>query len=534
VSDDESHNIVDQTIDDDAGLRVLQHVLDLPMEAYAKQYLKIRTKSKGIKPFEFNVGQRYLDEVAERQMKVRGYVRIILLKARQWGGSTYVEGRFYRKITQGERGLRAQIVTQSKDASSNIFGMAQRFHNEMDPRLRPYSGRSNVTQLVFPKRDALYQVGTAGSLNIGRSDTIQMLHASEFAFWPNADSHLSGVFQTVPTQGPGSEIWIESTGMGMNNEFYTQVDLARKRLSEYEFVFVPWFWFDEYKATPRGDLEEHLTEEDRKYQEIFGLSDEQMAFRFLKIIEFGGGTRGRERFKTEYPTTPEDAFSTTGEGSYIDVLHVARARKNVIKDPFGPRIMGIDPAWLGKDRFSVHMRQGRKAWIAGEWQGKRTTQSVGKCIQIIKREKPQIVFVDAIGVGAGVVDQLTEIQETLGCRVVTVMASEDADDDRLYGNKREEMAGRLNEWLQMDLPVQIDDRDDLQRDMTALQLEYTADGRPRPESKQKFKVRTKGKAPSPDHFDSLCLTFAYDVAALALGRAGSEVDPDRPINWRAT
>lgn len=533
MSDDEDHNIVDESVEDDAGLRVLQHVLDLPMEAYARQYLKIRTKSKGIQPFEFNVGQKHLDQVAERQMTVRGFVRVILLKARQWGGSTYVEGRFYRRITQGERGMRAMIVTQSKDATSNIFGMAKRFHDEMDPRLRPYSGRSNVTMLNFPKRDAKYSVGTAGSLNIGRSDTIQLLHASEFAFWPNADTHLQGVFQTVPTQGAGSEIWVESTGMGMTNEFYTQVDLARKGLSEYEFVFVPWFWFPEYTAEPRGDMDDHLTKDDREYQEIFGLSDEQMAFRFLKIVEFGAGQRGREKFKTEYPTTPEDAFSTTGDGSYIEVLHVARARKTRINNPVGPRIMGIDPSWLGKDRFSVHMRQGRKAWIAGEWQGKRTTQSVGKCIQIIKREKPDIVFVDAIGVGAGVVDQLTEIQEALGCRVITVLASETADNEDLYGNKREEMYGRMNEWFQMDLPVQIDDRDDLQRDLTILQLEYTADGRPRPESKQKLKTRGKGKLPSPDHADSLSLTFAYDVSALALGRAGSDVDPDRPVFWRS-
>lgn len=535
MSDEEEDNplsVVDD-VADDAGLQVVQHILDLPMEVYAREHLRIRTKTQGIKPFLFNVGQKHLDEVANRQMSLRGFVRVILLKARQWGGSTYVEGRFYRRITQGDRGMRAMIVTQSQKATGNIFGMARRFHEQMDPRLKPYSGRSAKMKLEFPKRDASYEVGTAGSLNIGRSDTIQLLHASEFAFWDNAESHLSGVFQTVPTNGQGTEVWIESTGLGMNNEFYTQVDLARKGLSEYEFVFVPWFWFEEYQADPRADMEDHLNKEDREYQQIFGLTDRQMAFRFLKIIEFGGGTRGREKFKTEYPTTPEDAFSTTGEGSYIDVLHVARARKNVVKNPVGPKIMGIDPSWLGKDRFSCTLRQGRRSRIIGEWQGRRTTQSVGKCVLLIKEHKPDIIFVDAIGVGAGVVDQLIELQETLGVRVVAVNASDEADDERLYGNKREEMAGRLNEWFQMDLPVDIDDRDDLQRDLTAFQLEYTADGRPRPESKQKFKVRTKGKAPSPDHYDSLCLTFAYDAGALALGRAGSDVDPDRPVNWRA-
>jgi hypothetical protein len=89
------------------------------------------------------------------------------------------------------------------------------------------------------------------------------------------------------------------------------------------------------------------------------------------------------------------------------------------------------------------------------------------------------------------------------------------------------MCGRVLEWLQMDQPVQIDDRDDLQRDLTVLQLEYDRANRPRPESKQKLKAR---KLPSPDHFDSLALTFAYDVVPGALGRAGSDLEPDRPIS----
>lgn len=529
-------NVID-SYEDRPDLQAIAYALDLPFEVYAERFLKIRTKNDSIQSFKLNVGQRYLHEMATRQMTVQECVRVMLLKARQWGGSTYIEGRAYRNITQGARGQKASIVTHRKDATGNLFSMARRFNDHMDPRLRPFSGRSSLTQLIFPKRDSSYTVATAGAKNIGHSDTIQFLHASEFALWPNAADHLKGVFQTVPTQGRGTEIWVESTGAGMANEFYTQVDLARKKLSQYEFAFVPWWWFKEpsepicYIAEPTAALMDQLTEKDHKYMQLYGLSEAQMAFRQLKIIEFGGGQRGKDLFDTQYPTCPEDAFQTTGEGSYIDPLLVRAARNNVVSNPYGPKILGIDPSWLGKDRFSVHFRQGRKATIVGEWQGKRTTQSVGRCVQLIKRIKPEVVFVDAIGIGAGVVDQLIELQHTLHTRVITVIANEEPDDDRLYGSKRDECYGRMLEWLQMDQPVQIDDRDDLQRDLTVLQLEYDRANRPRPESKQKLKAR---KLPSPDHSDSLSLTFAYDVSAFALGRAGAEIDPDRPINWRAT
>lgn len=520
-------------------MRVLQMARGLPFDKYAANFLKIRTKEQGIQPFNLNVGQDYLDAMAERQLAVRNHVRIILLKARQWGGSTYIEGRFYRHIAQGARGKKAMIVTHRKDATSNLFKMALRFHQEMDPRLKPFSGRSSITQLIFPKRDSSYTVATAGAVNIGHSDTIQLLHASEFALWPNATEHLKGVFQTVPTGGAESEVWIESTGAGMGNEFHVQVDLARKKQSEYEFAFVPWFWFNDesqpvyYCVEPRKELMELMDAKDEQYMRSYGLDERQMAFRMLKVVEFGGGERGRLLFASQYPACPEDAFTTTGEGCYIDPLLVAAARKCVVARPYGPRIMGIDPAHVGKDRFSVHLRQGRKATIVGEWQGKRHTYSLGKCVMLIKEHRPDVTFIDAIGVGSGVVDPLLEMQHSLGTIIVPVNGGESADDEERYGNKNDEMAARTLEWLEMPHGVQIDDRDDVQRDICLLQGEYDRANRWRPESKQRAKTRLKGKFISPDHFDSLRLTFAFDISHLALGRAGAEIDPDRPINWRA-
>ena len=68
-------------------------------EFYAEHCLKIRTKTDGLQPLLLNEAQRYVHEIAERQLRERGKVRIMVLKGRQQGMSTYIEARFYWKVT---------------------------------------------------------------------------------------------------------------------------------------------------------------------------------------------------------------------------------------------------------------------------------------------------------------------------------------------------------------------------------------------------------------------------------------------------
>lgn len=455
--------------------------------------------------------------------------------------STYIQGRFYRTLTQGERGKRAMIVTHNDEATGNLFGMARRFNDEMDPRLKPDSGRSTITQIRFPKRDSSYTVATAGTKGIGHSDTIQMLHASEFAYWPNAEEHTKGVFQTVPPRGEGTEIWVESTGLGIDNAFFTMVDQARKGESDYAFAFVPWFWFNDpneqvYYGQPMdARLRKAITPDIQRYAEAYDLSDEQLAFMVEKIVtDFGGGAQGFIHFKSQYPACPEDAFTTTGDLAFIDPVLVASARKKRVLIPRGPKIMGIDPAWIGKDRCSVTLRQGRRSRIVGSWRGQRTPVSVSRILHLIDVHKPDYVFIEQAGNASGTIDPLLDmsVAGTLGARVIPVEPS-GAPDREEFDNKGEECSARLLTWLQ-DARPDIDDTDELQRDLCMLQGEYSRHGKWKPESKQRCKTRRKGAFISPDHYDSLRMTFAYNVPDSAHTAADKQIDPDRPHNWRAS
>ncbi len=77
-------------------------------EYYALNCLKIRTKDKGIQPLKINQAQRYIHAQIEKQRKETGKVRAIILKGRQQGASTYIEGRFVWRVTHA-KGVRAFI-----------------------------------------------------------------------------------------------------------------------------------------------------------------------------------------------------------------------------------------------------------------------------------------------------------------------------------------------------------------------------------------------------------------------------------------
>lgn len=524
----------------DKAIAVRTAIHAMPMPDYAERFLRIRTKTKAIQPLVLNVGQLYLHRKAEMQMQSRGYVRIVLLKARQWGGSTYIQGRSYWKVAaRGTPGMRSYILTHSGDATNALFAMTHRFHSETHPLIRP-AAKVSRKRIEFPLLHSSYAVATAGSKAVGRSETLQFFHGSECAYWPDAEAHMGGALQTVPASGPDTEVYLESTGNGMGNPFHAHYSNARAQLGDYEAVFVPWSWFDEYTAH-RGELE--LSAEDAKYMELWNLSEPQMLFRQNKIVEFGGGEAGRIKFGIEYPMMPEEAFSSNIKGGYISAPNVLMARRRLpwLASKFGPKIMGIDPSWTGDDRFVVWIRQGRYAKRVGRWTGLRSAQSVQRVKAIAEREQPDVMCMDIGGLGGPLFDQIDAVLDERIIRI-PVMGGERPDDEQRWRNKRSEMWGRMKEWFDDPITPCIDDAvstneddktramEEIQGDVTCVLTDWDDKGRPTVESKKKV----LSHSPSPDNAEALATTFVV--------RFGPDWKPSqqqereharRPINWRA-
>lgn len=281
---------------DEIALKILKDLRE-DFQHYAEKCLLIRSKS-GHCPFILNKAQRKIHELVEQQKRATGKVRAIILKGRQQGCSTYIEGRFYWLVTHTP-GHRAFILTHDNDATNNLFEMAQRFHENCPKVIRPKVEASNAKELVFSSIDSGYKLGTAGNKSVGRSSTIQLLHGSEVSFWPNATEHAKGILQAVPNLR-GTEIFIESTANGVGNWFHEQWQLSIKGESEYIPIFIPWYWQDEYCMPINKDFE--LTEDEINLKNLYGLNDEQINWRRCKIMENSAGdSDGVKAFMQEYP-----------------------------------------------------------------------------------------------------------------------------------------------------------------------------------------------------------------------------------------
>lgn len=487
---------------DDKERAVRQRLKD-DFEHYAAKCLKIRTKAGAIVPFSLNGPQRYIHERVEAQRKATGKVRAIILKGRQQGCSTYIEGRFYWRVTHS-KGLRAFILTHEDDATNNLFELANRFHENCPELVKPSTSAANAKELHFDKLDSGYKVGTAGNKAVGRSSTVQMFHGSEVAFWPNAQQHAAGVLQAIPDE-PGTEIFKESTANGVGNYFHKEWQDAESGLSEYIAIFVPWYWTQEYRKDQSADFS--LTEEEAKYKDAYGLDDAQMAWRRAKIVELKDPTL----FKQEYPATAAEAFQVSGQDPYIPAELVTVARK-ATAEPFGDKKLGVDPARFGDDRTSLCFRQGRKVHWIRSYTKKNTMEVAGIVVQAIKEAKADQCAIDVGGLGAGVYDRVQEIVSSAewtgpACQIVQVNSSESPLDAKKYTNKRAEMWGETKEWMTAQ-PAQVPDSDELQADLTQIRYSYDSNNALRMEKKEDMKKRGFR---SPDMADALGLTFARPV-----------------------
>ncbi len=279
---------------------------------YFSQFLKIRPKIGALLPFTLNPAQLKLHNLIEEQRAKTGRVRVIILKARQLGVSTYVAARFYHR-TINNPGLRTIIIGHEKRASSNLYQVVRRFHDCLPETLRPSVGTSNAEELIFDKIDSGYIVSVATTEGSGRSATAQLLHASETAFWPDLPIQMAALLQTIPDM-PGTEIIIETTAFG-HNDFFKLWSKAEAGESEFLPVFLPWTLAPEYRATALTT--EEMDSDERKLADLYDLDPEQLAWRRAKISQLGSP----ELLRQEYPLVASEAFvSSSFDSSFRATL----------------------------------------------------------------------------------------------------------------------------------------------------------------------------------------------------------------------
>lgn len=469
----------------------LREYYRLHFQAFAYHHLKIRTKTKGLQPFVLNSVQLQLLDLFIEHMQVKGHCRFIILKARQMGLSTFIAALIYW-WTIFHKGTKSLVLTHLDSATKELFEMTRRYHKYCPDEFKPKASQDSANEIVFADIDSAMKTATAGSKNVGHGSTIQCLHWSEVSRSNNQDEMTTGVMQTVPS-GEGTMIFLESTANGTGEYFHQTWEAAIRGESEFTPVFFPWTAMKEYRTSAEGV---EFSQEELDYQALYGVDDEQLAWRQMKMRQLKGSPEERlASFQEQYPITPEEAFRSSGH-AFVSKQAVAEARKANL-EPYGAVVCGVDPAAGGKDSTAIVVRQGQKVLKAWRFKHPDLMAIVGRCVDVLNEYKVDMMFIDAVGLGLGVHSRLVELGYS--DRVLDVKASRRADETDAYVNKRAEMWDRMAQWF--DFGADIPDSDLFESDLLSLTADYDSSRRLKMQSKKELKF-------SPDLADALSFTFA--------------------------
>jgi hypothetical protein len=278
-------------------------------------------------PFKPRGAQRKLLFEYESQRLANDPIRVVLLKARQWGGSTLTQ-IYMMWIQQCHRKSWHMAVCAHEDgAANNINEMyksaARNYPKEMGIiTFRPYARSPKNT--VSVEREGIIGIGSVNNVDQFRSFNYAMIHLSELGVWKNtpqrtAASLISSLKETVPDM-PYTMIVEESTAKGINY-FYDSWKRAVSGNSGYRAVFIPWHEIDRCRRpldVPMDDFLNGMNEYDRF---LWGLGatleginwyNHHKADRYMEE-EASGSFFSEFLMNSENPSTPEEAFQSAGE-----------------------------------------------------------------------------------------------------------------------------------------------------------------------------------------------------------------------------
>lgn len=221
----------------------------------------------------------------------------------------------------------AIVISHERESTKRLFSAVKFYVDNM--AVPPEVSIDSKLEMKFPKRGSSFFIGTAGQKALGRGDTIDRAHLSEASFYDNLKNILAGIAEASEY----GQIDIETTPNG-HDEFHSMWQKAKKGLSPYTAIFIPWFIDDEYSVDSLTEEEQEglseavrkmfnepesemvLTEEETKLIERvkiewkINLTMGQIKWRRYKIWDKG------DIFFQEYPEDDVSCFLQSGRSVF--------------------------------------------------------------------------------------------------------------------------------------------------------------------------------------------------------------------------
>lgn len=331
--------------------KVIEQVIRLrckyDFQFWAAFYVYIKNKGGGEDVrFCLTRPQRKFVERLEKLRKANKPIRIVLLKARQWGGST--TSQIYMAWLQliHKVGLNSLIIAHQGTASDEIKGMFDKMIKEYPIKMLHELGdtyKENEPKLVgvghsgaiyaVPQRNCKIKIGTAERPDGCRGGDYNLVHLSEVGLWKTTDGKKPEDIVRSACSGvlfmPYTMIIYESTANGTGNFFQREYDAAKRGQSQFEAMFVAWYDIEQYSLPfdnedQRADFAVWLWKNKNNSN---ALSDREETGQYLWWLWEKGATleaihwyiEERKKYNehalmaSEYPSDDIEAFAHSGE-----------------------------------------------------------------------------------------------------------------------------------------------------------------------------------------------------------------------------
>lgn len=307
---------------------------DFEFHAYMNYEITDKSSGRTIK-FKLNRAQRkYLRQLEDLRLSGRP-IDIILLKARQWGGSTLTQ--LYMGWIQSilKQNWNSVICADVENQARIISGMLVKAFEGTNAwatggkkiRTSPYQG-ANSTRVINTS-GSRYSVGSAQKPDKLRSENISLVHLSEVGLWKATKSKTpedlaQSLFGSV-LSGPNTMKVLESTAKGVGNYFHRQWLQAVDGTNNFTPVFIAWFDIDIYFVSMHPREYAEFIESFSPYEEyLFKLGATLEAIKWYR--DKRKEMNDDWRMFSEYPSTPEEAFQSTGQRIF-PIEYVRNARR---------------------------------------------------------------------------------------------------------------------------------------------------------------------------------------------------------------
>jgi hypothetical protein len=254
--------------DPDSRLKVAKKFLrlryrhDFPFWAATLVYIKNKGGGEDVL-FRLTRPQRRFVAMLEEKRLANRPIRLILLKARQWGGST--TSQLYIAWLQLVHctGLNSLIIAHVRDTSIEIKDMFDRMmkyyplellydlgeaYSPKAPKIEGVGGSQNIHRI--PPRNCKIKIGTAEKPDSCRGGDYNLVHLSEVGLWQKTEGKSPEDIVQSACSGillqPYTMIVYESTANGTGNFFQREYDAAKKGESQFDPLFISWFDIDQY------------------------------------------------------------------------------------------------------------------------------------------------------------------------------------------------------------------------------------------------------------------------------------------------